>query len=282
MNTLFYFLRETCANLYRSKLLTTISVITTGVLLFFLLILSLVMINIQRWISGNENQPQVSVYFNADILPLQETELIEKIIFAAKPINSNFISRDDSYEIFKNLYGNEMLAAVDENPFPPVLELTFSNDVQNGEINLISKRIGEFEGVESVVFSHEWLKKLQGFRDSVSRGLAVFAAVMILVVFFTIMNTIKLTVYAREDMIRNMQYIGASGWYIRTPFVLEGIVQGLLGAVIAVIASFFVRFFAAGFDFYCGDIKLFAGVLVFGGILGFLGSFFAVKKFIKL
>jgi cell division transport system permease protein len=282
MNTIFYFLRETCANLYRSKLLTTISVITTGVLLFFLLILSLVMINIRLWISGNENQPQVSVYFDADISTEAESELIEKVMSAAKPVGSNFISRDSSYNIFKNLYGSEMLASVEENPFPPVLELTFSNDIGTSEINLICKRIGEFEGVESVVFSQEWLKKLQSFRDSVSRGLVIFAVIMILVVFFTIMNTIKLTVYAREDMIRNMQYIGASGWYIRTPFVLEGMFQGLLGASIAVIASFLVRIFIPNFDFYWGEAKLFAGIMLFGAALGFFGSFFAVKKFIKL
>jgi len=279
---LLYFLRETCANLYRSKMLTTVSVITTGVLLFFLLIFSLVMINIRLWISGSENQPQISVYFDANISPELEAELIEKINSAAKPTSSSFISRDSSYNIFKNLYGSEMLASVEENPFPPVLELTFSKDIESGEINLICKRVGEFEGVESVVFSQEWLKKLQEFRDSVSKGLIAFAAVMILVVFFTIMNTIKLTVYAREDMIRNMQYIGASSWYIRAPFMLEGMFQGLIGAAIAVIASFLVRIFAANFDFYWGELKLFAAVLFFGASLGLLSSFFAVKKFIKL
>lgn len=269
-------------NLYRSKLLTMVSVVTTGVLLFFLLCLSLVLLNIHFWINGSENQPQVSVYFDAKLTQEQEKKLVEEINLIAKPKNANFVSRDESYEIFKNLYGSEMLTAVEENPFPAVLELAFSKEIENEKINLLSKKIGDFNGVESVIYSQEWLKQLEDFRNSVSKGLAVFAVIMIVVVFFTITNTIKLSVYAREDMIRNMQYIGASGWYIRTPFVLEGIVQGILGAVFAILALIPVKILAGNFEFYWGNTQLFAGIIIFGGFLGFFGSFFAVKKFIRI
>lgn len=271
-----------CGNLYRSKLLTTVSVITSGVLLFFLLVLSLVLLNIRHWIGGSDSQPQISVYFDTKLTPQQEIDLIATINSVALPMSSNFVSREESYEIFKNLYGSEMLTAVDENPFPAVLELTFSNESESGKINLLSQKIGDYDGVESVVYSQEWLKQLQNFRNSVSKGLAVFAVIMIVVVFFTITNTIKLSVYAREDMIRNMQYIGASGWYIRTPFVLEGVVQGILGAMIAILALIPVKMLMGNFQFYWGNTQFFAGIIIFGAFLGFFGSFFAVKKFIKI
>ena len=282
MNLIFYFIREMCGNLYRSKLLTMVSVITTGVLLFFLLVFSLVLLNIRLWIGGSENQAQIRVYFETKLTVQQEIDLIEAVNSIAKPIVSNFISREESYEIFKQLYGSEMLAAVDENPFPAVLELGFSKETESGMIDSLSQEIGELDGVESVIYSHEWLKRLENFRNSVSKGLVIFAVIMIAVVFFTITNTIKLSVYAREDMIRNMQYIGASGWYIRTPFVLEGIVQGILGAAIAIIAITPVRILAGGFQLYWGSTQFFAGIVIFGAFLGFFGSFFAVKKFIKI
>lgn len=282
MNLIIYFIREMCGNLYRSKLLTMVSVITTGVLLFFLLILSLVLLNIRNWISASENQPQISVYFDTKLTDNQEIDLIESINSVANAEKSNFISREESYEIFQNIYGSQMLAAVDENPFPAVLELAFSKETESKKINLLSEKIGDFDGVESVVYSQEWLTKLQDFRKSVSKGLVVFAVIMIVVVFFTITNTIKLSVYAREDMIRNMQYIGASGWYIRTPFVLEGIMQGILGAVIAIAALIPVKLLAGNFQFFWGNAQIFAGIVVFGAFLGFFGSFFAVKKFIKI
>jgi cell division transport system permease protein len=282
MNLIIYFIREMCGNLYRSKLLTTVSVITSGVLLFFLLVLSLVLLNIRHWIGGSDSQPQISVYFDTKLTPQQEIDLIATINSVALPMSSNFVSREESYEIFKNLYGSEMLTAVDENPFPAVLELTFSNESESGKINLLSQKIGDYDGVESVVYSQEWLKQLQNFRNSVSKGLAVFAVIMIVVVFFTITNTIKLSVYAREDMIRNMQYIGASGWYIRTPFVLEGVVQGILGAMIAILALIPVKMLMGNFQFYWGNTQFFAGIIIFGAFLGFFGSFFAVKKFIKI
>jgi len=282
MNLIIYFIREMFGNLYRSKLLTMVSVVTTGVLLFFLLVLSLVLLNIRLWIDGSENQPQVSVYFDTKLTPEEEINLIETINLVAKPLKSNFVSREESYEIFSNIYGSDMLTAVEDNPFPAVLELAFSKEIESGKINLLSQKIGDFEGVESVVYSQEWLKKLEDFRNSVSKGLAVFAVIMIAVVFFTITNTIKLSVYAREDMIRNMQYIGASGWYIRTPFVLEGIVQGILGAAFAIIALVPVKILAGNFQFYWGSPQFFAGIVIFGAFLGFFGSFFAVKKFIKI
>jgi cell division transport system permease protein len=284
MNTVFYFLRETCANLRRSKLLTTVSVLTTGVLLFFLLALSLIMLNVHHWVSG-ENQAQVSVYFDTRITIEEERKLADSIIYdiaAALAYDSRFISRDESFEIFQSIYGSEMLTAVEGNPFPALLELVFANNVSNEKIDSISQIIGNLQGVETVIYSHDWFEEVRNFRNSVSNGLIALAAVMVLVVFFTIMNTIKLTVYAREDIISNMQYVGASGWYIKTPFILEGIVQGTLGALIAVAAIFPMRFFVPDFDIYWGGAEILAGVVVFGAVLGFFGSSFAVKKFIKI
>jgi len=282
MNLIFYFVKETCSNLYRSKLLTTVSIITTGVLLFFLLILSLVLLNVRLWISGSENNSQVSVYFDVNLSAEQEKDLIEKINLTAAPLSTNFISRDESFEIFRTIYGSEMLLAVEENPFPAVLELSFSREIESSEINAIAVKINELDGVESIIYSQEWLERLEDFRRSVSKGLAVFSVIMIVVIFFTITNTIKLSVYARADMIRNMQYIGASRWYIRAPFVLEGIVQGILGAGIAIIALVPIKFLTGNFQFYWGSTQFFAGIIVFGAFLGFFGSFFAVKKFIKI
>jgi cell division transport system permease protein len=282
MNLFFYFFKEMGDSLYRSKLVTSISIVTIGVLLFFLICLSLIILNVRRWVVENENQPQMSVYFNTNLSQEQESDLLININSVANAKKSKFITREESYNIFQSLYGSEMLSAVDENPFPAVLELNFPEDLPSGRIDFLSRVIDDFNGVESVVYSHEWMKKLQNFRSSISFGLAAFSIIMILVVFFTIMNTIKLTVYAREDMIRNMQYIGASGWYIRTPFVLEGIVQGMLGAFIALAAIVPVKLIVGNFNFYWGNMRFVVGIIFFGAVLGFLGSFFAVKKFIKL
>ncbi|MCL2845707.1 MAG: ABC transporter permease [Chitinivibrionia bacterium] len=282
MNTVFYFLRETYANLRRSKLLTTVSVLTTGVLLFFLLALSLIMLNIHLWISG-ENQTQISVYFDTRISLVEERKIADSIIYnIAANASARFISRDKSFEIFQSIYGSEMLTAIEGNPFPALLELAFGQDVSNEKIDSISQIIGSLQGVETVIFSHDWFEEVRNFRNSVSNGLFALATVMVLVVFFTIMNTIKLTVYAREDIISNMQYVGASGWYIKTPFILEGIVQGTLGGLIAVAAIFPMRFIIPDFDIYWGGAQILAGVVIFGAILGFFGSSFAVKKFIKI
>lgn len=282
MNILVYFFCEMCRNLYRSKLVTSVSVITIGILLFFLICLSLVMINVHKWINDNENQPQMSVYLSVNLSREQEDDLVQNIISTANAKKTKFVSRDESYNVFLSIYGSEMLSAIDENPFPAVLELGFSNDFQKYEIDRLSEKIGSFYGVESLVYSNEWLKKLEKFRMKVSFGLVIFSIIMVLVVFFTIMNTIKLTVYAREDMIKNMQYIGASGWYIRAPFVLEGIVQGILGALIALMTIMPIKIFVGKFNFYWGNVEFMALIILFGAVLGFFGSFFAVKKFIKV
>jgi cell division transport system permease protein len=240
------------------------------------------MINVHKWINDNENQPQMSVYLSVNLSREQEDDLVQNIISTANAKKTKFVSRDESYNVFLSIYGSEMLSAIDENPFPAVLELGFSNDFQKYEIDRLSEKIGSFYGVESLVYSNEWLKKLEKFRMKVSFGLVIFSIIMVLVVFFTIMNTIKLTVYAREDMIKNMQYIGASGWYIRAPFVLEGIVQGILGALIALMTIMPIKIFVGKFNFYWGNVEFMALIILFGAVLGFFGSFFAVKKFIKV
>ena len=136
---LLYFFGEMCRNLYRSKLVTSISVITIGILLFFLICFSLVMINVHKWINDNQNRPQMSVYFSVNLSVRQEDDLVRKIVSVAGAKNTKFISRAESYDIFLSLYGSEMLSAVDENPFPAVLELGFTNDFSEENIINLSR-----------------------------------------------------------------------------------------------------------------------------------------------
>lgn len=272
--------REAFRSLWQAKLITLVSTVTVGITLFFLTILSLAIINVEQWVDKKAGGSAVTLYLQPFLTADEEQTLFNDIL-AISPSSDSlmFISREVAFDNFAELYGRDILEAVDENPFPAAIEI---HPTQNdGDLSTKVEKFSQFGGVESVVYSREWFEKLSKFREKFRIYAWTISIIILLALFFTIANTIKLTVYAREELVVNMQYVGAARWHIRAPFVVEGVLQGIIGAILAYVTVSTVHIILGDAHLFWGDGHLLKVLLLSGATLGWLGSETAVRRFIK-
>jgi cell division transport system permease protein len=191
-----------------------------------------------------------------------------------------FLSKDSAWNRFEALYGGEMLEAVDENPFTASFDITLYESSRSAEAVVeLQDRLSALAGVDVIRYSKEWLDYIKRFRDrfyiiSVAAGFVILFALHSI-----ISNTIKLTIYARRDLVRNMHYVGATDLFIRMPFLLEGMLQGFIGGMLCVCVVVAARFLLSSIsiNWYFSYLPF---IVVIGVLFGWLGSRFAVRKFL--
>jgi cell division transport system permease protein len=192
-----------------------------------------------------------------------------------------FIDKDEAWVRFETLYGAAMLDAVDENPFPASLEITLDQKTaaETG-IDSVQRAFEQIPGVEAVTLSAEWLSTLKKFSAIFMGSMWVIVPVLLLALHFMIANTVKLTIYARKDLIKNMYYVGATDRYIKTPFVMEGILQGMIGGVIAIAGLYLLKMSLYHFSLYWGSWYYSLAIFSVGVFFGWIGSMSAVRRFL--
>lgn len=203
-----------------------------------------------------------------------------------------FSSKDEELELMILERGEELaMYRGEENP----LSHAFFVNVDNPHhLQEISDLIEDMSGVDSLYYGDDSVARMVDMLDGIRWAGLVFLLLLSLLAIFLISNAIKLTIYARRDEITIMRQVGAENWFIKTPFVLEGIFIGILGAVFASVLIYF------GYQYIyqaCGGrlvTSLFtlitpsvmntyaiAIMVVFGVIVGMIGSFFTTEKYLR-
>ena len=141
-------------------------------------------------------------------------------------------------------------------------------------------------------YSKEWLKKLEGFLDVVRLIGFIIGGLLCLCVVFIVTNTIKLTLYSRKDEIEILKLVGATDWFVKSPFLLEGVIQGAIGGILAVLALFLGYLMLptknisllglTPLDFVFLPAGYLILILILGTVLGVIGSFIAIGRFFEV
>ncbi|ORU00488.1 Cell division protein FtsX [Anaerovibrio sp. JC8] len=293
INTIEYFVREVAHSLKRNNWMSVASIGTVAVsLLIFGMFLMLVM-NMNKMVDTMESQVQIKVYlednFSRDDARSLEVDLkkmqgVEKV---------TFVPKEEAMEKFKERLGDQktLLDALDDtNPLPDSFEVMV---LQPEMVKTAAENIERFEGVDSAKYGQDVMEHL----FDITRLIRIFGFALMMVLalatLFIISNTIRLTVFARRKEIAIMKYVGATDWFIRWPFVLEGIVLGFLGSI---IASIVLRLTYSGITAKIYDTLAFfplipeepfltyvTMIVVIGGmIMGAIGSTVSIKRFLKV
>jgi cell division transport system permease protein len=239
--------------------------------------------NINQWLNSAKNKASIVVYLedrlNTDTV--QREDFIKKIKLLPQVESTRFVSKNDAWNIFESLYGKEMLESIDENPLPPSVEITLKNiSLNTVEIDLLESELNQMNGVDGIQYSREWLTYLKKFQVRFIIITFVIGLILLMVLNFMIANTIKLTIYARKDLITNMHYVGATGFYIKTPFILEGILQGMIGSLMSLFGIWIVKISLFQYSLYWGEWYFFPAIFILGILFGCIGSMSAVRKFL--
>ncbi len=201
---------------------------------------------------------------------------------------ATYISKAQAEEIFRTEFGDEAELFFDQAFLPASIKVRISQDYANADsLEALAAEFVTWNRVDDVIYNQPLLIKVQ---QNLSMITVLGLSLGFLVLFasaFLVANTIRLTIYARRLMIRTMKLVGATDGFVRSPFVVEGVTQGIIAGGIAVVVLTMIYSgvrnyipqmaeISAGMGFILG-----LGVVVFGVGLGWVGSHFAVRRFIK-
>jgi cell division transport system permease protein len=237
LRALAYFLEEALTSLSRSRLISALSIGTISVSLFVLGAFLTVASNLNAVVARWTQKLQITVYLR-DGTDARARALLEERL-RGDPAVASFasVSRDEALARFRALFRDLRSLPDDlgENPFPESIEITLKPERQSAdEVRRMAAELQAAPGVEEVQYDLLWIQRLATAVRLV-RGLGgVLGGILALAGIFTISNVIRLTVYARQDELDIMRLVGATRAYVRGPFVVEGMLQGGLGGLLAV------------------------------------------------
>lgn len=240
INTITHFIKDAFTSLRRNKTISLASVITVLITFFVLGIFMLVANNINKGINNVQNKVELKVFLKDDIKLIDQREIEIKLREIEGVKDVIYQSKEEEYENFQaSTNENEGLLkgyTLQNNPF----SASFTVKLDSPEYaSAVSEGIKDFEGIETVGDQQELVDKIIGIVNGVKVvGFGLFV-ILVGVSIFLIMNTTKLTVYSRRREVGIMKFVGATDWFIRWPFVIEGMVIGLVGATLACGALFF-------------------------------------------
>lgn len=267
----------------------------TAVLLILGIVLILILSLNNIVMNTREKFDEVHIFLEDEITRTQLQEIEKKAKETDKILYVIFKSKDEALEEMKEGLGEEgyLLDGLEENPLPHTLILKLK-DIEYAED--VVKSIENLDGIEEVQYNYDIIEKLVVFTNYIRTGGLIIVLILILVSIFIISNTIKLTVTARKREINIMKYVGATNGYIRGPFVIEGVVFGLIGAIISILAvnyGYNYFFNAANDKLYVlftvylvppkalmQDISII--FIAIGAGIGALGSLVSMKRFLNV
>ena len=232
MGTLLYFLREVLINLRRSPLITLSAISTVMVLQLILGSFALLWLNLDYWTLTFTQQVQVVVFLQDDATPESLEKLQKKVQTVGHVTQVRFVDRDEAFrQLQKEMKGKIKLEDVGENPLPDRFDVRVDEARFLGPV---ADKIIKMPGVYKVKYGGDIAKRLINLSQTVSWVGGALSTLLVLATVTVVGNTIRLTVFARQREIENMQMVGAARWFIQVPFVIEGIAQGLCGSALAI------------------------------------------------
>ena len=237
INTITYLIGDAFKSLKRNKTISIASVITVFITFIVLGVFTLVAENANLAIAGVEDKIEIQVFLNKDIKLIDQREIQVKLNEQDGVQEVTYESQEQAYNNFKETTSEGMLKGytLENNPFPASYIVKIS-DVD--KISNIIEQVEGLEGVESIENQQELINTMSGVVRGVRLVGVILFAILVAVSIFLIMNTTKLTVYSRRKEVGIMKFVGATDWFIRWPFIIEGMVIGCIGALISIIAIF--------------------------------------------
>ncbi|HHU63420.1 MAG TPA: ABC transporter permease [Clostridiales bacterium] len=292
--TFGYLLKEGFKNIGRNKVMTTAAVFSIIASLFIFGVVLLIVFNVQNTADTLDSQVEIIVYLKDEISEA-EVRKIGKQLEAMNGVDEvSYQSKADALRAMKEQLGDsgEILEGYTEETNP--LPRSFSIKIHNPEwVRAVASNIEDKPWVETIKYNKEVVDTIERVTSAMRNGGVVLVIILAVVTIFVVSNTIKLAVISRRREISIMKYVGASDWFIRWPFVLEGAILGIIGAFIATLA---IMFFydsllskAGGFAFFVTLVPIeqvfkpiILSFLAIGIVVGILGSVISIRKYLKV
>lgn len=292
-STIKLFIVDALKSLKRNKTISIASIATVMATLFVLGAFVMILLNVKVGITDVESQVEAQVFLNDDIKIDDQKSILDKLNKTPEIVSISFQTKSQALAQWKKELGSknkELLSGMEENnPLPNAYIVKVKNPE---DITKVENAMKGAKGIYEISDGRDIVNKISAVTKTIQWVGIILFLILIGVSLFLISNTIKLTVYARRREIGIMKYIGATDWFIRWPFIIEGMVIGLFGAIVADIAIYYAYVFIYGraTSFVSMMINLVSPMyfvtnlswaFILGGIfIGALGSILSIRKFL--
>ncbi len=228
-----YFIKETYKSIRRNGFMSFASVSTVVVSLLVLGMFLLIFLNTDNLAKHLEKQVQISVYMEDSATGGELETMREELKKLPGVVEVEAVTKEEALERFKERLGDQdkLLDSLgSDNPFPYSFEVHLDKPEHISEI---TEKIAQLPKVETARFGQEIVEHLFNLTKTLRIGGVILIFVLFMATLFIISNTIRLTVFARRKEVLIMRYVGATDWFIRWPFLLEGMSLGFMGALVA-------------------------------------------------
>jgi len=291
-----FFIREGFGSLKRNRTMSAAAITSVIASLLVIGIFFIIVLNIDYAATKLESQIEMMVYLNdglsENIVSTMGTEI--RSINGVQSVE--FISKTVALKNLEKNWGENsyLLEGLDgDNPLPDAFLITLSDPTLASGVAM---SVSSISNIEKVVYGKEELAKLLSTTYVLRMSSVVIILILLFISIFIIANTIKLTLYARRREIGIMKFVGATDWFVRMPFIIEGIIVGVIGAATASVILGFAYYYCSGLvknqmiGFMSISLMPFNQIITsmvmllitVGIIIGAAGSFVSVRKFIRV
>ncbi|TSK05272.1 MAG: ABC transporter permease [Geobacter sp.] len=292
-----YFSSRAVANLRQNVFVSAVTVGTIALALLIASLFLLVYVNLDGMAQGWSDKVQVTAYFDQEPAPLVVAALKGRVQALPGTAKVIFVGQAEAEKRLRSrLKGQEsLLEGITQEVLPASLEIRLDREHRDNEsVAAYVRKLKQIQGINEVQYGEEWVQRFNSFMNLFRLMGGLLGAFLTITVLFIVSNTIKLTIYARKDELELLGLVGATRFFIKAPFLIEGVLQGAAGAVISLLAllACYYTFLKNAGDFlginpasaglsFLPATHL-AGVVAGGILLGFIGSATSLKRFINV
>jgi len=289
-----YFLRRALRNMRLSPVLSGAAIFAMGVALALLAFFAIAVLNVQRLTESWTADLAIIAYLDQPPDGATLNRWLTEIRAYPEVAAVTYVSRQEAYQRFRERLGRDadLLEGLGAEVLPASLEIRLKPE-RRQDTAAVVERLGRNQSFGELHYAREWLERFEAFLLLLRTVGAALGGFLVLAALVIVTNTIKLTLYARQDELEAMTMVGATSLFIKLPYLIEGALQGLCGGLLALLVSFIA--FRTLLRESLGSLLLLTGidtihflppvwqvlVVAAGTLVGLLGSSLALRKFVR-
>jgi cell division transport system permease protein len=286
--SLSYTIKESFSGFTRTKLSTAISIITIGISLLLLGIFAVISINTSRFIEMLRAKVEMEAFLQEPIGREQIGKLVNRVLAVDGVDSLIFVSKEDAARVFKDEFGEDIKKILDFNPLPPSFKIYIKPEYRTASgAEKIYNELIAIGSIDEIIYRKELLELIDRRTKTINNVTLGLGLLISLSAILLVSNTIRLAIYAKRKLIRTMELVGATWTFIRLPFLIEGVIQGILGGAMASallygVLEYSARLLASDFATYIHmPTPFYAGVVATGLVLGLIGAIISIVRFMR-
>ena len=289
MNKLVFIFAEGFKNVWRHKSSAVSSIFSIYLTLIVSGSLLIISQNTNKLIEYLRDKYKIEVFFKDDVTEQRVAELVTE--FKKKNIVQSItvISKKDAERIFKSQFGDDILGLLGYNPLPISCVINLKKDWPSRlDLQPIISDLKKYREVDEIRHQGKLISRIESYYDRFLQVMIIAISITLIVAIFIISNTVRLTIFSKKELIKSLQLIGATKWFIKGPFIIEGIVHGLIAAILAVYSlvgiirfSKYLIYDLTKFGIIFDQVFIFQVLLSISILVGFIGANRAISRFLK-